>query len=84
MSTALARTKSATSDGKYRTDRPSRRKRGPFPLCLHARSVATDSPSSSATSRSVSARVVALIAFRRRPRVHDAAPFCVSPMRRRS
>ena len=57
VSTALARTKSATSDGRYRTERPSRRNRGPFPRCLHARSVATDSPSSSATSRSVSARV---------------------------
>ena len=84
VSTALARTKSATSAGKYRTERPSRRKRGPFPRCLHARSVATESPSSSATSRSVSARASRLIAFRCRPRVHDVAPFCVSPMGRRS
>lgn len=56
VSTALARTKSATSEGRYRTDRPSRRNLGPLPRCRHARSVATDSPSSSATSRSVSAR----------------------------
>lgn len=61
MSTALARTKSATSAGRYRTERPSRRKRGPFPLCLHARSVATDSPSSSATSRSVTRHLQRLL-----------------------
>ena len=55
VSTALARTKSSTSEGRYRTERPSRRNLGPLPRCRHARSVATESPSCSATWRSVSA-----------------------------